>query len=135
MLGMLMGMGRRGGTVWRPVNAAAHLVLGGAADGVWAYHGSVTPMGGLVVLVVSVSAGFAVARIANSRRTSYVAAAAALVSLLGYLVHVHVAARSPGGLSELLSVGEMRALYLTLGIALVAGTRFALAPAGRGERS
>jgi hypothetical protein len=34
-------------------------------------------------------------------------------------------ARLPGGLAELLSVGQLRALYLALGIALFAGMRFA----------
>jgi hypothetical protein len=44
---------------------------------------------------------------------------------MGYLLHLHVVARMPGGLADLLTVGEMRALYLVLGIALVAGMRFA----------
>jgi hypothetical protein len=35
------------------------------------------------------------------------------VSLVGCLLHVHVAARVDGGLSALLSVGELRALHLT----------------------
>jgi hypothetical protein len=125
VLGLLIGMGRRSGTVWRPINAAAHTVLGGQADGVWSYHGSVTPMGGLVVLAMSVAAGFVVARIASPFRTMHVAAAAAGVALVSYLLHLHVAARTPGGLAALLSVGELRAMYLTLGVALVAGMRFA----------
>lgn len=125
VLGLLIGIGRRAGTAWRPINAAAYAVLGAQADGVWSYHGSVTPMGGLVVLVMSVVAGLATARIAPPFRTLHVAAAAAGVALLGYLLHLHVVARTPGGLADLLTVGELRALYLTLGIALVAGMRFA----------
>ena len=125
VLGLLIGIGRRSGTAWRPINAAAHTVLGAQADGVWSYHGSVTPMGGLVVLAMSVAAGFVVARIAPSFRSLHVVAAAAGVSLSSYLLHVHVAARSPGGLAALLSVGELRGMYLMLGLALVAGMRFA----------
>jgi hypothetical protein len=125
VLGLLIGIGRRSGTVWRPINAAAHTVLGAQADGVWSYHGSVTPVGGLVVLAMSVAAGFIVARIASSFRTMHVVAAAAGVALVSYLLHLHVVARTPGGLAALLSVGELRGLYLMLGFALVAGMRFA----------
>jgi hypothetical protein len=125
VLGMLIGTGRRAGTAWRPVNAAAYTVLGPQADGVWNFHATVTPVGVVVVLVMSVAAGFAVARIASSFRTLHVVTAAAGVALVSYLLHVHVAASTPGGLAELLSVGELRGLYLTLGVALVAGMRFA----------
>ena len=125
VLGVLIGIGRRTGTAWRPINAAAYGVLGAQADGVWSYHQSVTPMGGLVVLVMSVVAGLATARIAPPFRTLHVATAAAGVALTGYLLHLHVVARTPGGLADLLTVGELRALYLTLGVALVAGMRFA----------
>jgi hypothetical protein len=125
VLGLLMGIGRRAGTVWRPINAAAHGVLGAQADGVWSYHESVTPVGGLVVLVLSVAAGLVAARIASTFRTLHAPVAAAGVAAVGYLLHVHVVARTPGGLADLLTVGELRALYLTLGVALVAGMRFA----------
>ena len=125
VFGLLIGIGRRTGTAWRPINAAASGVLGAQADGVWSYHGSVTPMGGLVVLVMSVVAGLATARIAPPFRTLHVAAAAAGVAFTGYLLHLHLVARTPGGLADLLTVGELRALYLTLGVALVAGMRFA----------
>jgi hypothetical protein len=47
------------------------------------------------------------------------------VSLAGYLLHLHLVARTPGGLADLLTVGELRGTYLTLAIALVAGMRFA----------
>jgi hypothetical protein len=121
--GLLLGVGRRAGTPWRPLNAAAHTLLGTRADDVWNFHGSVTPVGGLVVLVMSMFAGLIVARIASSRRTSHLVVAAGCVALVGYLMHLHVAARTPGGLAALLSVGELRALYLTFGVALLAGMR------------
>jgi hypothetical protein len=124
VLGLLAGMGRRAGTAWRPINAAAYGLLGAQADGVWSYHERVTPVGGLVVLVMSVVAGVVAARIASASRTLHVLAAAG-VTLVGYLLHLHVVARTPGGLADLLTVGELRALYLTLGVALVAGMRFA----------
>ena len=125
VLGLLVGIGRRSGTAWRPINAAAHAVLGARADDVWSYHGSVTPVGGLVVLAMCMVAGFVVARIASPLRTMHVVAAAAGVAFASYLLHLHVVARTPGGLAALLSVGELRGLYLTLGIAVVAGMRFA----------
>jgi hypothetical protein len=125
VLGLLVGVGRRSGTAWRPINAAAHGVLGAQADGVWSYHGSVTLVGGLVVLVMSVMAGIVAARIAPTFRTLHVVAAAVGVAVTGYLLHLLVVARTPGGLADLLSIGELRGLYLTLGVALVAGMRFA----------
>ncbi len=132
-LGLLIGIGRRGGTAWRPLNSAAHLVLGSTADGLWAFHGDVTPVGGLVVLTLSVVAGIAVARLAGSLRSKHVIAAALGVSLLAYLFHVHVAARSPGGLSDLLSNGELRALYLTCALALATGLRFSFSVSKQAE--
>ncbi|HET9013440.1 MAG TPA: hypothetical protein VFN38_16570 [Gemmatimonadaceae bacterium] len=124
-LGLLIGIGRRAGTAWRPVNAAAHGILGARADDVWSFDGSVTPAGGLVVLVMGVVAGFVVARIAPTFRTLHVAMTSVGVALIGYLLHVHVVARTPGGLAALLSVGELRGLYVTLGCALAVGMRLA----------
>lgn len=126
--GLLLGIGRRGGTPWRPLNAAAHLLLGGRADGVWNFQSGVTPMGCLVVLVLSMMAGFVAACVTASRRTSYVILAAACVAIVGYFLHLHLAARAPGGLAALLSVGELRALYVTLALALASGIRLALLP-------
>ena len=133
VLGVLIGIGGRAGTRWRPVNAAAHAVMGAQADGVWSYHGSVTPVGGLVVLVLSVAAGFAVARLATWFPSVHVGVAATVVAFIGYLLHVEVAARMPGGLSALLAVGELRGLYVILAIALVAGMRFAFSAARDGS--
>jgi hypothetical protein len=134
VLGLLIGIGRRSGTIWRPLNAAAHGLLGAKADDVWSYHGSVTPMGGLVVLAMCMVAGFIVARIASSTRTLHVVAAAAGLALVSYLLHLHVVARTPGGLAALLSVGELRGLYLTLAVALVAGMRFAFSASASAPR-
>ena len=125
VLGLLIGIGRRSGTAWRPLNATAHGLLGVHADDVWSYHGSVTPVGGLVVLAMCIVAGLVVARIASPIRTLHVAAASAGVALAGYLLHLHVVAKAPGGLAALLSVGELRGLYLTLALGVVAGMRFA----------
>ena len=126
--GLLLGLGRRAGTMWRPLNAAAHLVIGERSDNVWNFQQGVTPTGGLVVLVLSMMAGFAAACATPSRRTPYIVLAAASVAIAGYLLHVHVVARTPGGLAALLTVGELRALYVTLGVALAVGIRLALLP-------
>jgi hypothetical protein len=133
VVGLLIGLGHRAGTTWRPINAAAHTILGTRADGVWDFDFGVTATGVAVVLVVSVAAGLAVARIAASFRRMQVVLAAAGVSLVGYLLHLHVAARTPGGLAALLAIGELRALYVALAVSLVAGMRFAFLPATEGN--
>jgi len=131
--GLLLGIGRRSGTPWRTLNAAAHLIIDGRADGVWNFQSDVTPVGCVVVLALSMLAGFFVTCVTASRRTPYVVLVAGMVALLGYVLHMQVAARSPGGLAGLLSVGELRALYATLGVALVVGIRLAFHP-GEGAR-
>jgi hypothetical protein len=127
-MGVLLGIGRRTGTAFRPLNATAHTLLGTRADDVWGFHGVVTIVGVVVVLALSAMAGIVVAWLAPSFRTIRVLVAAAGVALVGYFLHVYVAARSPGGLSALLSIGELRALYVTLALALVVGMRFAFSP-------
>lgn len=133
LMGLLIGFGHRAGTTWRPINAAAHTILGARADGVWDFDLGVTPTGVAVVLVVSVAAGLVVARIASPFRTMQVVLAAAGVSLAGYLLHLHVAARTAGGLAALLAIGELRALYVTLAVSLAAGMRFAFLPGTEGH--
>jgi hypothetical protein len=128
VMGVLLGIGHRAGTPWRPLNAAAHLALDARADGVWNFQSGVTPMGCLVVLVLSMMAGFVAACVTPSRRISYILLAAACVAIVGYFLHLHFAARAPGGLAALLSVGELRALYLTLALALAGGIRLAFLP-------
>ena len=126
--GLLVGIGRRAGTALRPLNATAYTLLGTRADGVWGFDPIVTIVGVLVVLAVSALAGIVVARLSPTFRTFRVVLAAAGVALVGYLLHLHVAARVAGGLSALLSVGELRALYVTAASALVLGMRFAFSP-------
>jgi hypothetical protein len=133
LLGFLIGTGRRAGTPWRPVNAAAYAIIGARADGVWEFDLGVTPMGVAVVLVLSVAAGIVVARIASSFRRMHVVVVAAGVALLGYLLHLHVTARTQGGLAVLLSVGEMRAVYVALALSLAAGMSFAFFPGTEGD--
>lgn len=125
VLGLLAGIGRRTGTALRPLNATAYTVLGTRADGVWGFDPIVTIVGVLVVLAMGALAGMIVARLSPSFRTFRVVVAAAGVALVGYLLHVHLAARVDGGLSALLAVGELRALYAVGASALVLGMRFA----------
>ena len=127
-LGMLLGLGRRYSTLWRPLNAAACAVVGIRADDVWGFQSDVTLMGGAVVLGVSAVAGVVIAQLTSSRRTPHSALAAFGVALVGYLVHVHIVARTPGGLAALLTLGELRAVYATGAIALLAGMRYAFSP-------
>jgi len=92
---------------------------------VWGFDPFVTFVGVVVVLGVGALAGVIVARLSPSFRTFRVLVAAAGVALVGYLLHVHLAARVDGGLSALLVVGELRALYVVGASALVLGMRFA----------
>lgn len=135
VLGLLIGIGRRAGTALRPVNATAYALLGTRADGVWGFDPIVTLAGVLVVLVVGAMAGMIVARLSPSFRTFRVLVAAAGVALVGYLLHLHLAARLDGGLSALLVVGELRALYAVGASALVLGMRFAFSSATSATRS
>ena len=127
-LGILIGVGRRSGTSWRPLNAAAHAMIGARADDVWGFQFDVTPVGCAVVLAVSAMAGVAIAELTWTRRTILRTMATGAVVLLGYLVHVHIVARSPGGLAALLTLGELRMLYGGGAIAAVAGMRYAFLP-------
>jgi hypothetical protein len=133
IIGLLIGIGRRAGTAFRPLNATAYAVIGTRADGVWGF-GHVTIIGVVVVLALSAVAGILVAWLSPSQRTLRELVAAAGVALAGYLVHVHVAARIDGGLSALLSVGELRALYITLASALVVGMRLAFSHGASARR-
>lgn len=124
-LGVLLGLGRRSGAPWRVINATASTVLGVRADGVWGFEANVTLVGVAVVLVMSGAAAVVAAWLASSRRTLDGAFAAFGVAFASYLVHLHVVAGTAGGLAELLTVGELRALYCTAAIALAVGMRYA----------
>ena len=128
-LGILLGVGRRSGTPWRALNAAAHALIGERADNVWGFQFDVTLVGCAVVLAVSAMAGVAIAELTSTRRTILRTMATGAVVLLGYLVHVHIVARTSGGLSALLTLGELRVLYAGGAIAAVAGMRYAFLPA------
>ena len=133
IMGLLIGIGRRAGTAFRPLNATAYAVIGTRADGVWGF-GHVTIIGVVVVLALSAVAGILVAWLSPSQRTLREIAAAAGVAVIGYFLHVHVVARIDGGLSALLSVGELRALYITLASALVLGMRLAFSQSASTRR-
>jgi hypothetical protein len=128
LIGMLLGLGRRYSTLWRPLNASAHAFLGSRADDVWGFQLDVTLAGGAVVLVMSAMTGVVVAELTSSGRTFHRAIVAFGMVLVGYLVHVHIVARTPGGLAALLTLGELRALYAAVAFALVAGMRYAFPP-------
>lgn len=126
VLGMLVGLGRRHYTMWQPLNATAHPIIGDRADNVLGFQANVTLPGVAVVLVVSVMAGVIATALTSSRRTLHCAMTAFGVALAGYVVHLNIVARTPGGLATLLQVGELRAVYAAGAIALFAGMRYAL---------
>jgi hypothetical protein len=124
-LGMLLGLGRRHGTIWQPLNASAHLVIGERAEGVIGFQSGVTLVGVAVVLVMSAVVACITALLTSSRRTFHRAMTAFGVVLVGYIVHVNIGARTPGGLAAFLDLGELRALYFAAGIASFLGMRYA----------
>jgi hypothetical protein len=128
VLGVLVGIGRRGGTPWRPVNAMAHALLGARADDVWNFSWGVTPAGAVVLLATCIVAALAIAAFARRGSWARLATSAAAVAIAGYLLHLHVVARTAGGLAEVLDVGELRAVYAVAAIALASGMRFAFYP-------
>ena len=65
------------------------------------------------------------------QRVRHLVAAVVGVSLTGYFLHLHVGTRTPGGVADILSVGQLRALYLAFAIALAAGMRIAFTSVGR----
>lgn len=125
ILGMLLGFGRRHGTLWKPLNASARAIIGDRAEGVFGFHADVTLVGVAVVLVMSAVAAVVTAGLTSSRRTLLRAMTATGVALAGYIVHLHIVARTAGGLAALLDVGELRALYVAVAIALFTGMRYA----------
>jgi hypothetical protein len=125
VLGLLMGFGRRHGTFWQPLNVSAHMLIGERAEGVFGFQSNVTLAGVAVVLVMSAVAACVTAMLTSSRRILHRAMTVIGVVLLAYIVHLHIVARSPGGLAALLDVGELRALYVAVAIALMSGMRYA----------
>ena len=125
ILGLLLGFGRRHGTLWQPLNVSAHALIGERAEGVFGFQSDVTLVGVAVVLVMSAVAACVTAMLISSRRFLYRAMTVTGVVLSAYLVHLHIVARTPGGLAALLDVGELRALYVAVAIALMSGMRYA----------
>ncbi len=125
ILGMLVGVGHRHGTIWQPLNASARTLIGERAENVFGFHFDVTLAGVAVVLVMSAVASCVTVGLTSSRRPFSRAMTAFGVALAGYLVHLHIVARTPGGLAAFLDVGELRALYFASAIALTIGMRYA----------
>jgi hypothetical protein len=125
MLGMLLGFGRRHGRIWQPLNATARALIGERAENVFDFQSNVTLAGVVVVLALSAVAACVTAGLTSSRRTFHRAMTAFGVALAGYIVHLYIVARNPGGLAAYLTIGELRALYVALAIALFVGMRYA----------
>ncbi len=111
--GAMLGFGLRGGIAARPFNAAAALVMGNRARGVWGFVPSVSLVGEMVVVVSCVTVGALCAtllqltpsesRVRHPRLFAFAAAlVAALAALLLLVAHApdFVGASPAGALSH-----------------------------------
>ena len=128
--GAMLGFGLRGGIAARPFNAAAALVMGNRARGVWGFVASVSLVGELVVLASCVIFGALCAmllqlapsesRVRHPRLSAFSAAlAAAVATLLILVAHApDFVGASPAGA---LSVTQGAVLSIVVSIAYASG--------------
>lgn len=123
-MGALLAIGARAGAAIRPFNMIAGHLLGVERADAYGFVPSVTLTGIAIHVLLTVSAGVAVAVVAR-RRFAPAWAAALLVSVLSALVSVGIARRGGASLARLLPIGDLVVVYSTLAFSLLAGTRLA----------
>jgi len=128
--GALLGFGLREGMAARPFNAAAVLLLGNMARGVWGFVAGVSLVGELVIIASCVAAGAVCAtllqlipadsRVRHSRLFAFVLAQviAAAILLLLIVRAPDFVGGPPGGA---LSIGEGAVLSIIISIAYASG--------------
>lgn len=124
--GVLFGFAWRLGMPARPFNAAAALLLGDRALGVWGFAGDITLIGAAVHVAWSMAVGLLFALVATRLR-SWALLLAALLFAGALLLsasaiappHLRAAAFPFDGIARLM------AIYITLGAALAVGIRIA----------
>jgi hypothetical protein len=124
--GALLGFGMQQGTPARPFNALASLVLGDRAHGIWGFHATVTVVGVIVLVTLTLAWGVLFARVAGGMRGIRLAGTAMVVAAAALAVDVWI-----GGLvrwanvSDALAPAQVVALHVVLGVALGVGMRLA----------
>lgn len=128
--GAMLGFGLRGGMAARPFNAAAVMLLGNRARGVWGFVTAVSLVGEVVIIVACVLAGTGCAlvlqlapsssRVRHPRLFAFsLAFAGAVLTLLLLIAHApeFVGAEPAGALS----IGEGAVLSIVVSIAYASG--------------
>ena len=128
--GAMLGFGLRGGIAARPFNAAAALVMGNRARGVWGFVAGVSLVGELVVVTSCVAFGTLCAtllqlapsdsRMRHPRLSAFSAAlAAAVVTLILLVAHApDFVGASPAGA---LSITQGAVLSIVVSLAYASG--------------
>ena len=123
--GAFLGFGLRQGTPARPFNAAAALLLGARAEGIWGFDAAVTGAGVLVLLLAALAWGVLFAVVAATLRGVRLAAAALLSASL--ILAALAAVTSTGRLGQAAVIGlpQLGVTLLVGAVALVVGMRLA----------
>jgi hypothetical protein len=116
--GAMVGFGLRGGITARPFNAAAALVLGNRAEGVWGFVAGVSLTGEVVILASCMLAGSicgALLRLAGNREATHPRLRAFTLALAaGVVALVVLVARAP----DFIGASPAGALSITQGAVL-----------------
>ncbi|MGH7624326.1 MAG: hypothetical protein ACREOJ_03300 [Gemmatimonadaceae bacterium] len=126
LAGVLMGFGRAHGAIFQPLNSIAHVAYGTRALLLDEFRAAITLTGVLILIVAMVIWGIVLAIPAGRLRGIPLFGAALVVAAVSFLCnHFILPSRVAPGLDQLLTHGEMVALYLVMAIALAIGTGLA----------
>jgi hypothetical protein len=127
--GALIGFGRARGAAWRPLNAVGHLLLGYRARLMDRFDPLVTPVGIALHVLSVVLWGVLFALIAARLRGWRLAAAAAALGAVAFVIDIHLLPDRLGpGFPAILSRPELIAVYAVLAAALALGIQFGRHP-------
>jgi hypothetical protein len=122
--GTMMAIGIRDSTAARPFNVVASHLLGHARADVWGFVANVTILGIVSHLVITSLLGIVVAMVAR-RGLAPLWAAALATAVLAALISLGIARRGGTSLASVFQLGDFLVFYLTLGVSLALGIRFA----------
>ena len=131
LAGVLIGFGRAHGAIFQPLNSIAHVAYGTRALLLDEFRAAITLTGVLILVVAMMIWGIVLAIPAGRLRGIPLFLAALVVSAVSFLFnHFILPSRVAPALDQLLTHGEMVALYLVMAIALAIGVGLAtpLAP-------
>jgi len=122
LAGVLIGFGRAHGAIFQPLNSIAHVAYGTRALLLDEFRAAITLTGVLILVVATMIWGIVLAIPAGRLRGIPLFLAALVVSAVSFLFnHFILPSRVAPALDQLLTHGEMVALYLVMAIALAIG--------------